>query len=134
MVGASGSSSSLSFSKPEVLVGSKLSAAQTELQACEQHLAMKERELENLRSSAIKTGLEARCKALVECGWTWGEMGKEGLRALESGAEITHGHHGMWSFCSYSRRSKTFQIEHRECLSGVVSRVSSRHFSLCRSY
>jgi len=96
MVGASGSSSSLSFSKPEVLVGSKLSAAQTELQACEQHLAMKERELENLRSSAIKTGLEARCKALVECGWTWGEMGKEGLRALESGAEITHGHHGVY--------------------------------------
>jgi hypothetical protein len=62
---------------------SKLGAAQAELQACEAHLAAKERELDELRVTAIRRGLEARCKAMVECGWNWGEMGKEGLRALE---------------------------------------------------
>ena len=65
-------------------IGSKLAAAQSELQACEAHLASKERELDALRTHAVRTGLQARCKALVECGWQWGEMGKEGLRALES--------------------------------------------------
>lgn len=62
---------------------SKLGAAQAELQACEAHLAAKEKELDQLRVSAVRRGLEARCKAMVECGWNWGEMGKEGLRALE---------------------------------------------------
>lgn len=62
---------------------SKLGAAQAELQACETHLAAKERELDERRVSAVRRGLEARCKAMVECGWNWGEMGKEGLRALE---------------------------------------------------
>ncbi|KAI0300629.1 hypothetical protein B0F90DRAFT_1629505 [Multifurca ochricompacta] len=62
---------------------SKLGAAQAELQACEAHLALKEKELDQLRASAVRRGLEARCKAMVECGWNWGEMGKEGLRALE---------------------------------------------------
>jgi len=37
----------------------------------------------NSAVSAVRRGLEARCKAMVECGWNWGEMGKEGLRALE---------------------------------------------------
>jgi hypothetical protein len=62
---------------------SKLGAAQAELQACEAHLAAKEKELDGLRVSAVRRGLEIRCKAMVECGWNWGEMGKEGLRALE---------------------------------------------------
>lgn len=62
---------------------SKLGTAQAELQACEAHLAAKEKELDDLRVSAVRRGLEVRCKAMVECGWNWGEMGKEGLRALE---------------------------------------------------
>lgn len=62
---------------------SKLGAAQSELHACEAHLAAKEKALDELRVSAVRRGLEARCKAMVECGWNWGEMGKEGLRALE---------------------------------------------------
>ena len=82
--GSSSSTSSLSFTvKPEVVVGSKLAAAQTELQACEAHLATKERELDVFRIAAIRSGLQLRCQAMVECGWAWGEMGKEGLRALE---------------------------------------------------
>ena len=35
------------------------------------------------RTATIWSGLQVRCKALIECGWTWGEMGKEGLKALE---------------------------------------------------
>jgi hypothetical protein len=62
----------------------KLSAAQTELQACEAHLALKEQELERVRVRAVIGGLQRRCKALVECGWMWGEKGKEALRALET--------------------------------------------------
>ncbi|KAI0313802.1 hypothetical protein OF83DRAFT_1139801 [Amylostereum chailletii] len=71
--------SSPSFSTPNT----KLSTAQAELQACEAHLAAKEQALDRLRVRAVKQGLEGRCKAMVECGWAWGEMGKEGLRALE---------------------------------------------------
>lgn len=62
----------------------KLLQAQEELRACEAHLATKELELEALRVSIAREGLGARCQALVDCGWTWGEMGKEGLRALQS--------------------------------------------------
>lgn len=79
------SSSSSTLTKvPEVQTSTKLTSAQSELQACEAHLAAKERELDVMRNVAVKSGLSARCKALVECGWSWGEMGKEGLRALES--------------------------------------------------
>ncbi|TCD63788.1 hypothetical protein EIP91_004939 [Steccherinum ochraceum] len=80
------SSSNLSYNglkHPEVQVGTKLSAAQTELQACEAHLANKEKELEAFRTATIRSGLQARCHALSECGWNWSEMGKEGLRALD---------------------------------------------------
>lgn len=80
---ASSSTSTLTKA-PEVQTSTKLATAQSELQACEAHLAAKERELDVMRNVAIKSGLSARCKALVECGWSWGEMGKEGLRALES--------------------------------------------------
>jgi hypothetical protein len=47
-------------------------------------LATKELELEALRVSIAREGLGARCRALIDCGWVWGEMGKEGLRALQS--------------------------------------------------
>lgn len=71
-----------SFTSPGAS-SSKFGTAQSELQACEAHLAAKEKELDELRVIAVRRGLEARCKAMVECGWNWGEMGKEGLRALE---------------------------------------------------
>ncbi|KAH8985265.1 hypothetical protein EDB86DRAFT_2959934 [Lactarius hatsudake] len=74
---------SLNSFTPAVVSSSKLASAQAELQACESHLASKEKELDQLRASTVRRGLEARCKAMVECGWNWGEMGKEGLRALE---------------------------------------------------
>lgn len=61
----------------------KLSHAQAELQACEAHLALKEQDLERVRVRAVIGGLKRRCKALVECGWIWGEKGKEALHALE---------------------------------------------------
>jgi hypothetical protein len=78
-----------------VASSSKLGAAQAELQACESHLAAKEKELDHLRVLTVQRGLQARCKAMVECGWNWGEMGKEGLRALE-GMEnsAAHGNDG----------------------------------------
>ena len=91
MLGGSPSGSSLSVSKPEVHVGQKLSAAQAELQACEAHLAAKEQELNVFRLHTIKSGLQARCKALVDCGWAWGEMGKEGIRALDV-LDMANGH------------------------------------------
>ncbi|KAG6860298.1 hypothetical protein C0995_012998 [Termitomyces sp. Mi166 len=62
---------------------SKLSAAQAELQACETTLAQKERALQLGRVEALKEGLGMRCRALMECGWLWAEVGKEALRALE---------------------------------------------------
>ena len=76
---------------PGMASSSKLGAAQAELQACESHLAAKEKELDQLRVSTVQHGLEARCKAMVECGWSWGEMGKEGLSALE-GMESSPAH------------------------------------------
>ncbi|KAF8152185.1 hypothetical protein B0H34DRAFT_820924 [Crassisporium funariophilum] len=56
----------------------------SELQACEAHLAAKERELEVKRSVAVRDGLGARARAMIDCGWAWGEIGQETLRALES--------------------------------------------------
>ncbi|KAH9895680.1 hypothetical protein C8Q73DRAFT_644207 [Cubamyces lactineus] len=91
VLGGSPSGSSLSVSKPEVHVGQKLSSAQAELQACEAHLAAKEQELNVFRLHTIKSGLQARCKALAECGWAWGEMGKEGIRALDI-LDMANGH------------------------------------------
>ncbi|KAI9065732.1 hypothetical protein FKP32DRAFT_1590291 [Trametes sanguinea] len=91
VLSGSPSGSSLSVSKPEVHVGQKLSAAQAELQACEAHLAAKEQELNVFRIHTIKSGLQARCKAMVECGWAWGEMGKEGIRALDT-LDMANGH------------------------------------------
>ena len=73
------SSSSVSFPS----FSSKITAAQTELQACESHLAENERELERHRIHAIRHGLKLRCEALVQCGWVWGEMGRRALSMLE---------------------------------------------------
>ncbi|KAI0354480.1 hypothetical protein OH77DRAFT_1521747 [Trametes cingulata] len=91
VLGGSPSGSSLSITKPEVHVGQKLSAAQAELQACEAHLAAKEQELNAFRTHTIKSGLQARCQAMAECGWAWSEMGKEGIRALDT-LDMANGH------------------------------------------
>ncbi|KAF9039332.1 hypothetical protein BJ165DRAFT_1352237 [Panaeolus papilionaceus] len=61
----------------------KLLAAQSELQACETHLASKEHELAVRRCTALKDGLGARMKAMAECGWAWGEIGREAGRVLD---------------------------------------------------
>ncbi|KAH7904257.1 hypothetical protein BJ138DRAFT_1073592 [Hygrophoropsis aurantiaca] len=60
----------------------KLVQAQAELQACETHLAAKEQELELARVTTVRDGLGARCRALIDCGWAWREMGTNGLRTL----------------------------------------------------
>ncbi|CDO76832.1 hypothetical protein BN946_scf185033.g29 [Trametes cinnabarina] len=91
VLSASPSGSTLSVTKSEVHVGQKLSAAQAELQACEAQLAAKEQELNVFRIHTIKSGLQARCQAMVECGWAWGEMGKEGIRVLDT-LDMTNGH------------------------------------------
>ncbi|KAI6115747.1 hypothetical protein EV401DRAFT_2210762 [Pisolithus croceorrhizus] len=85
--GSSASFSSLPSTANSITIGSassKLAHAQAELQACESHLADKERELAVRRISVVREGLGARCRALIDCGWVWGEMGKQGLRALQS--------------------------------------------------
>lgn len=41
-------------------------------------------ELAARRCSAVKEGLSVRCRAMVECGWVWGEMGREPLRVLDA--------------------------------------------------
>lgn len=63
---------------------SKLNVAQSELQACETHLAEREQELAKMRQATIVKGLKGRCSALRDCGWKWEEMAKDALRALES--------------------------------------------------
>ncbi|KAG8945178.1 hypothetical protein FRC04_001157 [Tulasnella sp. 424] len=63
--------------------GTKLVIAQSELQACEAHLATKQQELEEMIRSALLDGLEKRCKAMTECGTIWSQKGREGLVALE---------------------------------------------------
>jgi hypothetical protein len=83
------STSSLSTNKSEfspkapIPGSSKQSHAQSELQACEAHLAAKERDLAIRRNAIVKDGLDTRFKAMINCGWAWGEIGKEALRTLE---------------------------------------------------
>ncbi|PPQ68991.1 hypothetical protein CVT26_001925, partial [Gymnopilus dilepis] len=60
-----------------------LAAAQAELQACENHLATKERELALKRCATVRDGLGLRIRALMECGWVWAEVGKQALQVLE---------------------------------------------------
>jgi len=77
------SGSSVSVLSTGTSASTKLSTAQAQLQACEAHLAELEKSLDERRLIVIREGLSVRCRAMVECGWSWGEMGKEGLRALE---------------------------------------------------
>ena len=67
---------------PQDAKGSTL--AQSELQACEAHLAERERELADLRAHVIHRGLLNRCQALMNCGTSLNEMGKDGVRALQA--------------------------------------------------
>ena len=62
----------------------KLTAAQSELLACEAHLATKERELWECRMRTVSEGLSARSTSMVECGRAWGELGNEALKLLEN--------------------------------------------------
>ncbi|KAF9267038.1 hypothetical protein L218DRAFT_856660 [Marasmius fiardii PR-910] len=55
----------------------KLQAAQAELQACEAHLAIKERELDLKRSMAVREGLQTRFRALAECGSKWTQIARD---------------------------------------------------------
>lgn len=85
--GSSASFSSLPSTTNSTSIGSassKLAHVQAELQACESHLADKERELAVRRISVVREGLGARCRALIDCGWVWSKMGKQGLHALQS--------------------------------------------------
>ncbi|KAJ2913556.1 hypothetical protein MD484_g6855, partial [Candolleomyces efflorescens] len=62
----------------------KLAAAQSELQACETHLATKERELDVRRVQVIRDGLILRGRALSDVGWTWSELGREAINTVEN--------------------------------------------------
>jgi len=63
----------------------RMTAAQAELQGCERQLAEKQRQLDQIRSIAIRDGLEQRCNALAQLGVTLSEKGNEGVRALQEG-------------------------------------------------
>ncbi|OCH90387.1 hypothetical protein OBBRIDRAFT_825978 [Obba rivulosa] len=92
--------SSLSHGKLEVPLGSKLSVAQAELQACETHLATKERELDGMRVSTVRTGLQARCSALASCGKAWEGVGAEGMQVLgefNGSGQLPNGHGALGS-------------------------------------
>ncbi|KAK7047813.1 hypothetical protein VNI00_006141 [Paramarasmius palmivorus] len=69
--------SSPSFFSGATNVNKKLQSAQAELQACEAHLALKEKELEVKRTTAVREGLRVRFRALADCGWRWTQVGKE---------------------------------------------------------
>ncbi|KAK0200143.1 hypothetical protein DFS33DRAFT_1456473 [Desarmillaria ectypa] len=79
------SSSTLSL-KSDESSNKKLQNAQAELQACEAHLAMKEKELDVRRFGAVRDGLIVRSKALTDCGWRWIEVGKHVDSVLNEGA------------------------------------------------
>ncbi|KAF7329518.1 hypothetical protein MKEN_00214300 [Mycena kentingensis (nom. inval.)] len=79
------SASSLPFSA-NTQNNAKLVAAQTELQACEAHLAAKEAELEVRRAALVREGLAGRCRALAECGARWQDAGRAGALAATGGA------------------------------------------------
>ncbi|TEB35288.1 hypothetical protein FA13DRAFT_1811030 [Coprinellus micaceus] len=64
-------------------VSTKLAAAQSELQACETHLATKERELEVRRVQVIRDGLILRGRAMAETGRTWAQLGHDAIQAVE---------------------------------------------------
>ncbi|KAI0045632.1 hypothetical protein FA95DRAFT_105027 [Auriscalpium vulgare] len=61
----------------------KADAAQAELKASDHIIAAKKGRLQTLRTETLRSCLEKRCKALMECGRTFEEVGKVGLRVLE---------------------------------------------------
>ncbi|KAF4566127.1 hypothetical protein EYR36_011542 [Pleurotus pulmonarius] len=79
------SNSSSSFPSPfsSTATSSKLNAAQAELQACEAHLTVKERELEKRRGDVVEQALMGRCRGIIECGQIWVERGQRALSVLE---------------------------------------------------
>ncbi|KAJ7077421.1 hypothetical protein B0H15DRAFT_563308 [Mycena belliarum] len=91
---ASPSSSSLLLSPiqsqsslaPNTSANAKLAAAQTELQACEAHLAAKEVLLDVHRAALVREGLAGRCRALAECGRRWSAAGSAGAATAEGAA------------------------------------------------
>ena len=79
----------------------KLAQAQTELQACETHLVVKERKLDTRRITIARDGLGVRCGALIDCGWVLGEMGKQGLEMLQTLTVNGVPHTGTSSFADF---------------------------------
>ncbi|KAJ6632158.1 hypothetical protein B0H10DRAFT_1976355 [Mycena sp. CBHHK59/15] len=76
--------SASSTSKLAATSNTKLAAAQSELQACELHLAQKERALDAHRTALVREGLAARCRALAECGRLWADAGSAGETQAQS--------------------------------------------------
>ncbi|EJD38341.1 hypothetical protein AURDEDRAFT_146826 [Auricularia subglabra TFB-10046 SS5] len=83
---AAGSSSQTSSGS----LDAKVAQAQAELRACEAYLVDKEREHEAAWARAMRDGLRARCKALVDYGWHCAEKGKDALHALDEAASGPH--------------------------------------------
>ncbi|KAF7290810.1 hypothetical protein MIND_01322000 [Mycena indigotica] len=81
------SQASLPFSA-NTPTNAKLVAAQTELQACEAHLAAKEAELDIRRAALVRDGLAGRCRALAECGTRWKEAGHAGALSAQGGSSL----------------------------------------------
>jgi hypothetical protein len=79
----------------------KLAAAQSELQACETHLASKESELALRRCVVVREGLTTRAKAMLDCSWTWGQLGKDILRSLDDLGIVEYGN-GMKLYSNMS--------------------------------
>ncbi|KAJ7063782.1 hypothetical protein B0H15DRAFT_807813 [Mycena belliarum] len=133
---ASPSSSSLLLSPiqsqsslaPNTSANAKLAAAQTELQACEAHLAAKEVLLDVHRAALVREGLAGRCRALAECGRRWSAAGSAGAATAEGAARAPSdpdkplpGVAG--SDVSLSRRRAASQIHRRGAAAAVVARV-----------
>ena len=68
-----------------------MATAQAELAGCEAQLAQKQRQLDQIRSIAIRDGLEQRCHALVRLGAMLSDRGNEGVRALQDGYSASAG-------------------------------------------
>jgi len=66
----------------------KLAMAQSELQACEAHLAQKEKELEMKRSTAVTQGMSYRVRALVDTGKVWADIGGQLMTLLQQHCEF----------------------------------------------
>ncbi|KAK0468569.1 hypothetical protein IW261DRAFT_1518243 [Armillaria novae-zelandiae] len=88
----------------------KLQNAQAELQACEAHLAMKEKELDVKRFGAVRDGLAVRSKALTDCGWRWVEIGKQVDSVLNEGTARSPSEHPSSDISSIAPSQSASQI------------------------